>query len=329
MDTGIISIIMKLNPYRFHGLNVLATIMFVWNLILFTLLSVLGLARLGFFTTHVRTKMSSTLDELCYNGAPAIAYFTLVAHVSLTCSEAWGYGFTILAYVLWWSGVVWSVTMCSATVVMLSKRRITSDREISPVVFIPLIAVMTAGTTGGIMVNYSSGITPRLAVPVIIVSFLCLGYAFFLAQMLYSIYLHRLLTEGPAMGPLMASLVVTVGPLGQFATGIQLMGSAASGKNMFAGYAQGTFLTASAASSVSATCTLLALLVVGFAFLWITVAWYIFIEGLFKGETSFGMPWWSLIFPMGKFATRQRATTELLLKSADVARIKAFSPQPY
>lgn len=302
MDTGILSILLKLTPYRFTGLNILATVMFIWNLLLFLSFVVLGLLRLATFTTHVRHKMASTLDELCYNGAPAIAYFTLVAQVSLTCSQAWGHGFTILAYVLWWIGVAMAVCVCSGTMVMLSKRRITSDREISPVVFLPLISVMTAGTTGGIVVNYSSGISARLAVPVIVVSFLCLGYAFFLAQMIYSIYLHRLFTEGPAKGPMLASLVVTVGPLGQFATGLQLLGTAASGRDMFAGYAKGTFLTASAASSVAATCTLLALLVVGFAFLWITVVWYIFIEGLVKGETSFGMPWWSLIFPMGKSA---------------------------
>lgn len=101
MDTGILSIIMNLLPWQFKGLGHLATIMFVWNLMLFSAFTIISLMRLVTHASHVKSETSSSVEEMCYLAAPAIAYLTLVSQVSLTCSTAWGYGLTVLAYVLW------------------------------------------------------------------------------------------------------------------------------------------------------------------------------------------------------------------------------------
>lgn len=234
MDTGVISIIMNLLPWQFKGLDILSTIMFAWNIVLFACFTFFSVARLLKYRKHVASETLNSVEEMSYLAAPAIAYLTLVAQVSLTCSTAWGYGFSILAYVLWWIGLFWTTTLCSGTVILLTKRSVTEDRQLSPAIFLPLIGVMTQGTTGGVVVNYSVGLSATLAIPVIIVSFLCIGYALFLAMLYYGIYMHRLLTVGrPAMQKL-PSMVVTIGPLGQFATAIQLLGIAAHTKGYFA-----------------------------------------------------------------------------------------------
>ncbi|KAF2656580.1 hypothetical protein K491DRAFT_691817 [Lophiostoma macrostomum CBS 122681] len=273
--------------------------MFVWNLVLFCTFTLLSILRLLKYPRHVARESINTPEELSYLGAPIIAYLTLVAQVSLTCSSAWGHSMTIFAYVLWWIGLVWSMLLCSASVIVLSKRQISSDRSIPPATFLPLIAVMTQATTGGILVNYSYHISARLAVPVIVVSFLCLGYALFLSMLYYAIFLHHLIAVGPPTPAKLPTLMITVGPLGQAATAIQLLGTAAYTKNEFGEYAQGTFLSGSAASSVSAIATMLALLIVGFAVLWVMVSWYILGEALVKRQLPFTLYWWSIIFPMG------------------------------
>lgn len=301
MDTGIISIIMKLLPWQFNGLGVLGTIMFIWNLVLFSTFTLISLVRVFKYPTHVKNESVYSVDEMSYLGAPAIAYLTLVSQVVLTCSTAWGYEMTVFAYVLWWIGLVWTVTLCSGTIVVLTKRPVTNDRQLSPSIFLPLISVMTLGTTGGLLTNYSVGISSAQAVPVIVVSFCCIGYALFLAILYYAIYMHRLMAVGPPKRPKIPTLVILVGPLGQFATAIQVLGTAASTGHHFASYNEGTWLTASAASSVSAACGLVALLIVGFAFLWISAAWYLVIEALVLRKLPFSMSWWSLIFPMGEY----------------------------
>ncbi|KAF2856146.1 hypothetical protein T440DRAFT_99275 [Plenodomus tracheiphilus IPT5] len=303
MDTGILSIILKLHPWTFRGQSVLSTVMFVLNLFLFVAFSAISILRLRGHRHHVRTQTLTNLEEQSYLGAPATAYLTLVAQVALTCSTAWGFHWTIFAYVLWWIGLVFTVGLCSSNVIILIKRNMTTDREMTPAIFLPLISVMTLGTTGGIICNYGVGMTPALAVPIIVVAYMAIGYALFLSLMYYTFLAHKLLAVGlPAPGKVPA-LVITVGPMGQFATAIQVLSTAASKRGLFAGYARGTWLQGSAASSVSAAAVLLALLALGFAFMWITVAWCIVMEHLIKRQLPFSLTWWSLIFPMGVFTT--------------------------
>jgi tellurite resistance protein TehA-like permease len=249
----------------------------------------------------VKRESLNQIEEISYQGAPAIAYLTLVAQVALTCSAAWGFRLTILAYVLWWIGLVWTVTLCSASVIVLVKRSITDDRSLSPAVFLPLIAVMTLGTTGGIVTRYSVGMSARLAIPIIVTSYMAIGYAFFLSLLYYAIYTHRLLAVGPPLKAKLPSLCITIGPLGQFATAIQLLSTAANSRGLFGSYNRGTWLTAGSASSVSAASELIALLVIGFGFLWITIAWYMIFEAAVQRKMPYSLAWWSMIFPMGKY----------------------------
>jgi tellurite resistance protein TehA-like permease len=154
--------------------------------------------------------------------------------------------------------------------------------------------------------------TARLAIPIIVVSYLCIGYAFFLSLLYYAIYAHRLIAVGPPMKAKLPALTITVGPLGQFATAIQVVSTAANKRGLFASYNQGTWLTASAASSVSAASELIALMVIGFAFLWVTVAWYLILEAAVMRKLPYSLTWWSLIFPMGTYAASCRKMEQVL-----------------
>jgi tellurite resistance protein TehA-like permease len=268
MDTGVISIIMNLLPWQFKGLGVLATIMFVWNIVLFSCFALLSIARFFKYNGHIKSEHANNMEQMSYLAAPAIAYLTIVAQVSLTCSTAWGYNFTILAYAMWWFGLVWTVSICSWSVIYLAKHDLTQYRDLSPAVFFPLIGTITQGTVGGLLVNYSYGLSATLAIPVVVVSFMLIGYSFFLAIMYYTMYINRLLAVGIPANAKIPSMVVTIGPIGQFATAMQLLGTAADSGKLFAQYNKGTFLTALSASTLSTICVLLSLLVLGFGFLW-------------------------------------------------------------
>lgn len=302
MDTGILSIILNLLPYRFSGQGILSTILFIFNIVIFAIFALLSITRVFTHRRHVSTETLNSVEELSYLGAPPTAYLTLVAQVTLTCSAAWGYPWTVVAYVLWWIGLVWTVTLTSFTVITLVKRNITHNRALSPSMFLPLISIMTLGTTAGIITNYSVGISPSMAIPVIVVGYMAIGYAFFLSLLYYTYIAHKLIAVGVPAPAKIPAVVITVGPMGQFATAIQVLSTAASSRGLFGAYNQGTWLKSNAASSVSAAATLIALLALGFAFMWITVSWYIVIESMVKKQLPYSLTWWSLIFPMGEFA---------------------------
>lgn len=205
-----------------------------------------------------------------------------------------------MAVVLWWIGLAWTISLTSFSLIVLVKHNIATDRTISPAIFLPLISVMTLGSTGGIITRYSEGITPGMAIPIIAVAYMAIGYAFFLSLIYYAFVVHKLLATGLPPPAKIPALMILVGPMGQFATAIQVLSSAASTNGLFGSYDRGVWLTGSAASIVSAVATLIALLALGCAFTWITVAWYLVVERAVKRDLPFGLAWWSLIFPMGE-----------------------------
>lgn len=159
---------------------------------------------------------------------------------------------------------------------------------------------MTLGSTGGIITRYSVSISAGTAIPIIVVAYMAIGYAFFLSLIYYAFIAHKLIVTGLPPPAKIPAMMIMVGPMGQFATAIQVLGAAANSRGLFGRYDQGVWLTGSAASSVSAAATLIALLALGCASMWITVAWYVVLERAVKRELPFGLTWWSLIFPMGE-----------------------------
>ena len=212
MDTGILSIIMHQLPYQFRGLPVLSTIMFVLNLVLYIVFCAMYLARWFLYPSQTYETLVNDTEEMALLATPAMSYLTLVGQVALTCSTAWGHAFTILAYVLWWIGLAWILAVCTLLYIHMIKRpsgRLV-DRWLPTAVFVPIVGIMTAATIGGLIVNYAHDISARMAVPVIIVSFMSLGYAVVLALVIYAIYMHRLLTAGWPPPEKIPGMILTV-----------------------------------------------------------------------------------------------------------------------
>jgi tellurite resistance protein TehA-like permease len=282
--------------------------MFVINLGLFIVFATLFLFRWLLFWAETKMRIFEDAEEIALLGAPAIAWFTITGQVALTCSEAWGYRLTVLAYVMWWMGAAWIFVVCSTLYICISKSALTDDEHLPTAVFLPIVGIMTTATIGGLICNYGKDINPRMAVPIIICSYLLLGYGLFLALAMYAAYLHRLIICGWPPVSKIPGMILTIGPMGQSATALQNLATAANQHQIFASYDRGFWLEAQPAVIIQATSVLLALLLLGFAVFWIFMAYFAIIQALIQRKLHFGLTWWSTIFPMGTVAT---ATADL------------------
>jgi tellurite resistance protein TehA-like permease len=282
--------------------------MFVIDLVLFIVFAILYLSRWLLFWAETKTRIFEDAEEIALLGAPAIAWFTITGQVALTCSEAWGYRLTVLAYVMWWIGAAWIFVVCSTLYICISKSALTDDEHLPTAVFLPIVGIMTAATIGGVICIYGKDIDPRMAVPIIVCSYLLLGCGLFLALAMYAAYLHRLIICGWPPAPKIPGMILTIGPMGQSATALQTLATAASQHKIFASYDRGFWLEAQPAVIIQAISVLLALLLVGFAVFWIFMAYFAIIQALMQRKLHFGLTWWSTIFPMGTVAT---ATADL------------------
>ena len=181
MNTGILSTLMHTLPYQFKGLSIISTILYVVDLTLFVLFSIIFVLR---FIIHGRSawaEISSDVNELCFTATLPISWMTLTTLTSLIVSNAqWGgHAFTLVAYVMWWIGAAWTMILAIAIYAILTKESLTTAKTLSLSIILPAVATATVAAEGGLICIYSREVSARLAVPVIIVSFLLLGVGIF------------------------------------------------------------------------------------------------------------------------------------------------------
>ncbi|KAI4152313.1 MAG: hypothetical protein LQ340_002981 [Diploschistes diacapsis] len=275
--------------------------MFVVNLVIYFVMMPATVLRVILYPKST-LKQSANANEAAYWACLPIASLTIIAQIALTPSQAnWngtGHAFTLLAYVLWWICVAWIVTLATAAPAFLARQSETKDENMTTAVFIPAVGVATQAVVGANIVTYAYGVSPQLAVPVIIVGYLLVGLGLNLALIMYALFLNRLMASGWPQPAQIPALIVLVGPMGQSAAGIVFLGQAASMN--FGGYNEGTFLTMMSGMSASAASVVIALLLLGFDVLWILLSVYGILEAAFKGKLFFTLSWWATIFPMGQ-----------------------------
>lgn len=308
MDTGVLSIILHQFPYPSHWTRVLSTIMFTANVVLSLTFGTMYLIRWTLFRRSTFRRTASDAEEIALQACPAITWLTLTIQAQLTCAQSWGYGFTILALTMWWIGLVWVVVLCVLLYLHLIKQPSHSlvDKWLPTAVFIPIVGVFTVANAGGLLVNgalHATHLDAHLAAPIIIVSFLLVGFGLGLAAVMYAVYMHRLMTSGFPESLKIPSMILTIGPCGQSASALLQLGDAAVTHATFAAVDRGTFLTAAAAPILRVACTLGALLLLGFALFWMCVDYYALVSGLARRQIHPSLFWWSAIFPVGTVVT--------------------------
>lgn len=312
-------------PYRGHWLVVLSTILYVTELVLFFLFMTIILAKWILYP-HVAVRRALTdVDELGTYAIPPIALMTLSALTITQVSEGpWGgHAFTLVGYVMWWIGVLWSFLTAIVVLSVLFYTGNQADRFMTPVLFMAPVGIATAASEAGDITIYGFEMSSRLAVPQLIVGYFSAGVAMFMAILLYTVYFHRLLSAGwvaPAKRaglfilastkpPLSLSEILMtslqIGPCGQLATSFQLLGKSASTYKHFSQYRPsavkppeyGTFWTEQTAQGVDGAGIFMALLLLGFDYLWFCIAIVGVLDVFVKRQATYTLTWWGIVFP--------------------------------
>jgi tellurite resistance protein TehA-like permease len=114
---------------------------------------------------------------------------------------------------------------------------------------------------------------------------------------------HALLAQGWPLPDATPTMFILVGPMGQSAAALQILGAAATTYHRFGEYNAGTFLTAEAARSLDAACVLIALLFNGLGVIWFLFSVYAMLERAYMKELRWTPAWNAIIFPNGTLAT--------------------------
>lgn len=305
MNSGALSQLIHQSPYRFNGIDILANVFFVTSLTLYTIFSALFILRLAWFRGNAYQEITGSFAELTFVPCWMISFMTLTSNVALIVSTAsWGgYPFTMVSYVMWWFVMIWNMCSLFWAFITLIRRHDCTDMRMGTSIIIPAVSVSTVGITGAVISTYAYELPARLAIPVMIVSFNWVGVGILMGMILYVYLFHSLLAQGWPPPPQTPTMFIFVGPMGQSAACLQILGSAASKYGRFADFNKGTFLTAEAAPGVDAACTVLALLMNGLGVVFLLFSIAAMIDRAIERTLVWTPSWNAIIFPTATLTT--------------------------
>jgi C4-dicarboxylate transporter/malic acid transport protein len=291
MGTGILALALAQFPYPLPGSKLLAEGLWVFNIALFVLFSVLYAARWLFFFDGARRIFGHSVVSMFFGCIP-MGLATII-NGALTFGVArWGQGVVEVASVLWWADAAMALACGVAIPFMMFTRQTHSIDQMTAVWLLPVVAAEVAAVSGAFLAPHL--LDPAAQLQVLVTSYVLWACSVPLAMSILVILVLRMAVHKLPHADMAASSWLALGPIGTGALGLLVLGAAAPG--VFAANGLGEY--GQVARGVG---FIGALLLWGYGFWWMATAILITARYLRVG-LPFNLGWWGYTFPLGVYA---------------------------
>ncbi|KAI8994984.1 voltage-dependent anion channel [Pilobolus umbonatus] len=299
MGTGVLSMLLYNFPYPFHGLHTIATVLFVFNVVIYCLFTLITVARYTLWPEIFVLMMKHPAQSLFIGTMPmgltTIGNFIVLA---LTDKYAWAMD---LAFGIWIAVLVLTAFSCIMVPYYIIVHHDHEFEKMNGTWLLPIVPAVVAAASGGLLANK---IDEERAIVILVVSYILMGLGLLLALSIIVIYFFRLAVHSLPPKEVIISSFLPLGPLGQGAYGLLQLGSA-SYRLLGDDYIVGLGHTAYGMGFITA------LILWGYGLWYLVVA--IFSVGItVKNKIPFNMGWWGLTFPLGVFASATLSIGQIL-----------------
>jgi len=290
MGTGGLALALHQFPLALPGLDAAARALWLVNIVLFVLFSLLYAARWLLFFDEARRIFHHPVMSMFFGAIP-MGLATIINGFLVFGIPLWGDAAVSLARGLWWLDAGLAVA-CGALIPFLMFTRQEHRLETMTAVWLlPIVAAEVAAASGGLLVPH---LPPGEAYAVLILSYLLWAYSVPLAMAILVLLLLRLFLHKLPPSDMAASGWLALGPIGTGSLGLLLLGGNAPA--LFA--ARGLASVGEAAFGLG---------VIGGLLLWGYGAWWLMLALLKTGQyLRHGMPfnlgWWGITFPVAVYA---------------------------
>ncbi|MBC2692023.1 MULTISPECIES: TDT family transporter [Pseudomonas] len=304
MGTGVLALALAQLPLAIPGLRVFAEGLWLFNIGLFVLFSVLYAARWVLFFDEARRIFAHSTVSMFFGTIP-MGLATIINGFLVFGVPRWGQEVVQVAEVLWWIDVAMSLACGVLIPYMMFTRQEHSIDQMTAVWLLPVVAAEVAAASGGLLAPHLADAHGQLVM-------LCTSYVLWafslpvafsiLTILLLRMALHKLPHENMA-----ASSWLALGPIGTGALGMLLLGG--DGPAIFAANGMPGVGEVAAGLGLIGGITLW-----GFGLWWMLMAVLITLRYLRDG-IPFNLGWWGFTFPLGVYslATLKLASTLNLL----------------
>jgi C4-dicarboxylate transporter/malic acid transport protein len=291
MGTGILAIGMAQFPVRIAGLRAVAEGLWLFNIGLFTVFSVLYAARWIFFFDGARRIFGHSLVSMFFGCIP-MGLATIINGFLAFGVARWGQGAVDIADALWWVDVALA-TLAGVGVpfLMFTRQEHALDR-MTAVWLLPVVACEVAAVAGGLLAPHLAGARHQLTV--LIASYALWACSVPLAMSILVILVLRMALHKLPPAGMAATSWLALGPIGTGALGLLVLGAAAPA--VFASNGVGEYGAAARGVGLIG-----GVLLWGYGLWWTATATLITLRYLRQG-LPFNLGWWGYTFPLGVYA---------------------------
>ena len=291
MGTGILALTLGQLPVPIPGLHLLAEGLWLFNIGLFVLFSMVYMARWVLFFNEARRVFGHSTVSMFFGTIP-MGLATIINGFLFFGLPRWGGAVVPIAETLWWLDVAMALVCGVAIPFMMFTRQEHSIDQMTAVWLLPVVAAEVAAASGGLLAPHLADASTQFSV--LITSYVLWAFSVPVAFSILSILLLRMALHKLPHENMAASSWLALGPIGTGALGMLLMGAdapaifAANGLPGLGEMADGIGLVAG-------------ITLWGFGLWWMLMAVLITVRYLRTG-IPFNLGWWGFTFPLGVYA---------------------------
>jgi len=299
MGTGILSLSLNQFPLRIQGLHSVAVGLWMTNAALFSLFSLVYLARWIFFTAEARRVFSHSTVSMFFGAIP-MGLATVINGILVFGIPIWGSEMVEIARFLWWFDVLLAV-FCGVAVpfLMFTRQEHTLER-MTAIWLLPIVAAEVSAASGALLAPLLS---PQIGLRILLTSYALWAFSVPLALSILTILLLRLILHKLPPNDMAATAWLALGPIGTGALGIISLGSDATRILPSTGFAE-VGQVAFGIGMIGAVALL------GYGMFWLLIA-ILITAGYLRQGLPFNIGWWGFTFPIGVYSLAVLSVAQL------------------
>lgn len=309
MGTGVLALALAQLPVHTPGVHAFAEGLWLFNIGLFILFSVLYGARWVLYFDEARRIFGHSTVSMFFGTIP-MGLATIINGFLVFGVPRWGDGMVQVAEVLWWIDVAMALGCGVLIPYLMFTRQDHSIDQMTAVWLLPVVAAEVAAASGGLLAPYLSDTAMQFHV--LITSYVLWAFSVPVAFSILTILILRMALHKLPHESMAASSWLALGPIGTGALGLLLLGAdapaifAANGLARIGEIVEGLGLISG-------------VILWGVGLWWIVMAALITIR-YFRSGIPFNLGWWGFTFPLGVYSLATlRLGSMLHLSFFDVA----------